>query len=278
MKLIVDASVVVKWFVEEEGQAEALAILERGDECFAPDLVLVEVAGALDKKLKAGTVTRDQVDNAISAVQAHMTMVAGSKLIESALDFASELNHPVADCLYLACGLELGAILATADSQFLVKARSRGYGGLVRQLGEEDEAMNSVSVSASEIKQLIDLTNRALAIFESVRSELTKKSNTFLGKVVAGRDLEPAFNSLAYQNLVRLLRSMESQQRQDILTLCWFGQHHTDNWADLKKHALSMDGGEIADIAYLISKMHYLQAGINRVRSLPATSESSTHG
>jgi predicted nucleic acid-binding protein len=136
VKLVVDASVVVKWFVEEDGQLGAFAILERGDECFAPDLVVVEVAGAFDKKLKAGAMLREQALEAIIAVQSRMTMVAGTRLIESALDLASQLGHPVADCVYLACALELGTPLVSADKVFVQKAAAGGFGDIVLALSD----------------------------------------------------------------------------------------------------------------------------------------------
>jgi predicted nucleic acid-binding protein len=136
VRLVVDASVVVKWFVEEDGQTEAIGLLERGDECFAPDLIVVEVAGAFDKKIKAGTISREQASEAMIAIQSKMTMVAGARLIESALDLASELGHPVADCLYLACAIELGTPLITADHIFIQKAAAGGYGRLVLSLGD----------------------------------------------------------------------------------------------------------------------------------------------
>ncbi len=47
----VDASVAVKWFVEERGSSAARTILARGETILAPDLVLVE-AGSTAKKSK----------------------------------------------------------------------------------------------------------------------------------------------------------------------------------------------------------------------------------
>jgi predicted nucleic acid-binding protein len=132
----VDASVVVKWFVEEDGQPQEISILERGDECFAPDFVVVEAAGAFDKKIKAGTVSRGQASQALIAIQSNMTMIAGSRLIESALDVASALGHPLADCVYLACAIELDTALVTADQVFIQKAAAGGYGRVVLPLSD----------------------------------------------------------------------------------------------------------------------------------------------
>ncbi|MBW1669419.1 MAG: type II toxin-antitoxin system VapC family toxin, partial [Deltaproteobacteria bacterium] len=53
-KAVVDASVVVKWFVEEEGSEEALAIrrryIEEEVEIVAPELIHFEVLNALRYK------------------------------------------------------------------------------------------------------------------------------------------------------------------------------------------------------------------------------------
>ena len=40
MSLVVDASVVIKWFVEENLVAEADGLLRRPESLFAPDLVV----------------------------------------------------------------------------------------------------------------------------------------------------------------------------------------------------------------------------------------------
>jgi hypothetical protein len=136
VRLVVDASVVVKWFVEENGQSDALSILERGDECFAPDHVVVEVAGALDKKHKAKAVTREQAIEAISAIQEHLTLIAGTRLVTHAFDIAADLPHPLADCLYLACALEIDAPMVTADTLFLQRAIAAGYARSAIALGD----------------------------------------------------------------------------------------------------------------------------------------------
>ena len=49
MTLVVDASVAVKWFVEEDGRQQALQILDL-DEREAPDLIIAEVANVIWKK------------------------------------------------------------------------------------------------------------------------------------------------------------------------------------------------------------------------------------
>jgi predicted nucleic acid-binding protein len=274
VKLVVDASVVVKWFVEEEGQAEALAILERGDECFAPDLVLVEVAGALDKKLKAGAVSREQAFEAVTAIQSKMTMVAGTRLIESALDLASELNHPVADCLYLACAIELDARVVSADMLFVEKARARGYLSRVFALGNEIRLQSGkLVVSHSDLNRIRNLYHQVDKVFEGVTSKLNADAKSWLQKINRLGDLTPAFDSPAYQRLIRFLDELSREARDDVIALCWLGRdYNKETWEELRAHAASFDGGHLGT-GYIISKLTHLSRGLDWLEAHVETTE-----
>jgi predicted nucleic acid-binding protein len=275
VKLVVDASVVVKWFVEEQGQAEAMAILERSDECFAPDLVLVEVAGALDKKFKAGTVTREQAFDALSAIQSKMTMVAGPRLIERGFDLASELIHPVADCLYLACALELDARVVTADRVFIEKARARGYLSRVFALGDETRVQSGMLVvTHSDLNRIKNLHDQVIKVFASVRTQLNSDSKSYLEKIISPRDLRPAFDSPAYRRIVQFLNGLDSESRNDVTALCWLGRdYNKETWEELRAHAASFDDGHL-DTGYIISKLSNLPRGIEWLQSHVETTES----
>jgi predicted nucleic acid-binding protein len=48
--IVVDASVIAKWFIPEVGAVPAHALLAAGDELVAPELARVEVASALIRK------------------------------------------------------------------------------------------------------------------------------------------------------------------------------------------------------------------------------------
>ena len=56
MILVVDASVVIKWFVEEELHDEALALLESEHDLHGPDLLFLEVANVAWKKALRGEI------------------------------------------------------------------------------------------------------------------------------------------------------------------------------------------------------------------------------
>ncbi|MCA3626386.1 MAG: PIN domain-containing protein [Methylobacterium sp.] len=274
MKLIIDASVVVKWFVREAGHEDALAILRRGDECFAPDLVVLEVAGALDKKIKAGTLTSEHAVEAIWSLQEHLSVLPSTPQIVAALELASELNHPLADCIYMACAIDIGATVVTADDGFVRKARNRGYGTLIRQLGHEAlDHSPPQGLSSVELAHISTLAINVGKVFAFAQSKTEKR----LGRlnIVDTRLLKPAFDSPAYLKLVRELDSLASEKRHELIALCWLGRGFDgENWDDLVAHARLNEPGDRSDTPYIISKLHYLHAGLARLRTLSESAQN----
>jgi hypothetical protein len=133
---VVDASVVVKWFVAEKGHEAAIEASQQRD-LAAPDRLLLEVANVLARKLKRGDIRVDQASAAIGKLPALIGQVVPSTMIlDRAFDLAVRLDHSVYDCAYLACALHLDAELLTADARFADKARRSGFAPLVRDLGE----------------------------------------------------------------------------------------------------------------------------------------------
>ena len=53
--LVIDASVALKWFVEEDGTQQAAAILDGTELLIAPDLIVAEVCNAGWRAVRAGT-------------------------------------------------------------------------------------------------------------------------------------------------------------------------------------------------------------------------------
>ncbi len=120
MTLVVDASVAVKWFVEEDGTAAAEALVTAGGQLIAPDFLVTEVGNALWRKVLNGEVTRDDAITAIDTLRQSVTvMVPISELTRRALEIAIELRHPIYDCLYLALAELRATTLVTSDRRLL---------------------------------------------------------------------------------------------------------------------------------------------------------------
>jgi predicted nucleic acid-binding protein len=133
--LVIDASIAIKWVVQEPGTAEALA-LRRGRQLAAPDLLAAECANILWKKVSRGELTSDQAGFAARLLQrADIELAPMRGLIEPAAQLAIELGHPAYDCLYLALALARGILFVTADERLLRKAAASRLAAHVLALG-----------------------------------------------------------------------------------------------------------------------------------------------
>jgi len=136
MKVVVDASVAIKWFVREPGHEQALALLAPGVERHAPDLVIAETASIAWKKRTIGEITIDQAEAVVSALPGYFSsLLPAGKIVRRALEIGLQLNHPIYDCLYLACAATFeGGIVVTADDRLLTACRGAGWKGSIRHL------------------------------------------------------------------------------------------------------------------------------------------------
>lgn len=117
---VIDANVAAKWYVEELGTKEAVAY--RGQRLIAPDLVLVEVANVLWRKLDRGEVELAQLTAALQSLpHAFDLLVPSPDLLVRAVELAVQVRHPVYDCLYLALAERDAVPLVTDDAKLLVK-------------------------------------------------------------------------------------------------------------------------------------------------------------
>ena len=128
--IVVDASVIVKWFLPEVGAVPAKALLAAGDELIAPELARIEVASALIRKGLREELTGADVESTLRAwfravSEGQILLLPNSEDIEAAANLALELQHPLPDCLYLAAAERLGVALVTADRAFVRRAERR---------------------------------------------------------------------------------------------------------------------------------------------------------
>ena len=123
---MIDASIAIKWVVEEDRTPQALA-LRRQTKLIAPELLVAECANILWKKARKRELS---IDEAIFAARllaaADIELLPTRSLLETATRIAIELDHPAYDCLYLALAVENGCQFVTADQS------------LVRELGQPD--------------------------------------------------------------------------------------------------------------------------------------------
>ncbi len=128
--LVVDASVALKWFVEEEGSEQAAALLVAPTLLVAPDLIVAEVCNAAWKAVRSGTMAPEQQDHAASRLAAAFDeLVALGPLAARAVEISRELDHSVYDCFYLALSEQRDAQFVTADRKLLQRVIGTEWAG-----------------------------------------------------------------------------------------------------------------------------------------------------
>ncbi len=136
---VIDASVAIKWLVEEEGTVEALTILEKG-ELSAPDLLIAECANILWKKVRRQELSEEEAQiGARLLEQVDIEILPTRHLLGSTTRLAVLLDHPAYDCIYLALAIERDRRFVTADERFQRKFRedrSKRFSSTVLSLPE----------------------------------------------------------------------------------------------------------------------------------------------
>jgi predicted nucleic acid-binding protein len=133
--IVVDTSVAVKWFVAEPLRKEAVELGRSGAKLIAPDLVVLEVGNVVWTKVRMGQMLYAQAEFVAGVIPRYFAaLVPSAEVSVAAFQIASDLDHPVYDCAYLAVAIRFAAILVTADRRLLTKAANSSYDNLVYDL------------------------------------------------------------------------------------------------------------------------------------------------
>jgi predicted nucleic acid-binding protein len=133
--LIVDASVVAKFYFFEEGSERARAVLTSGAVIAAPELLLIEIASVAATKVRRGVSTEALAREAITSIGDLVDeFVPLRSLASKAFSIANDSGCSAYDATYLALAQERGVRVLTADLRLIERARAGGMESLVRAL------------------------------------------------------------------------------------------------------------------------------------------------
>ena len=120
---VVDASIAIKWIVEEPGTAAALRL--RRHRLLAPDLLIAECTNVLWKKVRRRELSEDiaRVSAGILA-RSDIEFEPMADLAEQAMGFSILLEHAAYDCFYLALADACGCDFVTADAALRQKVQA----------------------------------------------------------------------------------------------------------------------------------------------------------
>lgn len=242
MKLTVDASIVVKWFVAEPMSDGARLLLARRIHLLAPELVLLEFANTIWKKKRLQEIPDTQPFlQELDGLPEVITVHRDADLVERAVEIALEMDHPIYDCLYLACAEATDSDLITADKRFADKAVQRLPGVPVRYIGAPgvadwiETATTAPVIEREKLETLIAAYDLFAETEQFVVDSLSR--GTEEPHYIKLSDLGPAVESPSYRQLVKSVVGLNDEERIDLLALGWFGAGIFPDWRQSVEHA-----------------------------------------
>jgi len=130
MRAVVDASVAVKWYLEEDHAAPARRLLDGTYELIVPDLFFAEIGNVLWKRWRRGELDGDVIAETLAALDRVPCEIRSARpLLSRAMALATSLRRTVCDSLYLAVAIDTGARLVTADRRFHASVATSPHAG-----------------------------------------------------------------------------------------------------------------------------------------------------
>jgi predicted nucleic acid-binding protein len=135
---VIDASVVIKWFVPEIHSDAARRLLVMPSEYVAPDLLFAETANTILKKVRRRELSASDGEQLVADVgRAAVDAVPCHSLAGDAHALANATGQTVYDAMYVALAVRLDTQLITADQRLASRVRQvpelAGHVELVQQ-------------------------------------------------------------------------------------------------------------------------------------------------
>jgi predicted nucleic acid-binding protein len=124
---VLDASVTIKMFTDEQGSASSRTLIASGAQFIAPSLVVVEVANVLLKRFRRREVVRTYAADVLArATMLFDEFVPIESLNMRAFEIAADYGTSAYDALYVALAEARGWPLATADLRLVERLKASG--------------------------------------------------------------------------------------------------------------------------------------------------------
>ena len=278
MRITVDASVAVKWFVAEDHRKEARHVLGPRIERYAPDLLPVECANAIWKKARRGEIAQpasflDQVAKLGEVVRIR----SSDDLLRNAAETALRIGHPVYDSLYIACAKLTGSVLLTADRR-LGKIVTEHVPDVDAITLQDAPAMARVAAASvrlvidhDTVEKLIEVWERRNATRKSVEDDVHPRAGRGL-RIITAETSRFAKESPTYLRLLRAIEALSLDERMDLLVLGWVG----DGRRHTKREMFDLAVRTVNDAKYIAGMGKGWREGLRRWSTWDRTVASDT--
>jgi predicted nucleic acid-binding protein len=131
-RCVIDAGVAAQWYFPERLTAHADGLLAGSCELLAPDLLYLEIAGLLARRVRLGEIDEQGARAVLAELrQVPFEWTPVSALVPAALGLALSADLPLARSVYVALAMQADCSLVTADRKLYETARA---GRLARHL------------------------------------------------------------------------------------------------------------------------------------------------
>lgn len=246
MKLTVDASIAVKWFVTEPLHGEARRLLSHRLCLNAPEILLAEFANTIWKKARKGELDDPQpYFDELALLPDIVTLHPTRQLIGRAAQIAAEVDHPVYDCLYLACAEVEASVLITADKKLSNRVAGHLPGVDVRHIGAPGVA-DAITVAATALvisRETVEELSDAYTLFAATERHVVAslRGPDELPPLLTPENLKLIVDSPPFKQLVGKISALTDEERVDLLALGWLGAGLLNgDWPRNFEHASDM--------------------------------------
>ena len=269
MKLIVDASIAVKWLIAEPHSHEARRLLAPRIVLHAPDFILTEVANVIWKKARRKDIPSPQpyIEELANITDA-VGLQPSTELVIKAAALAVQIDHPVYDCVYLACAEAGSAPLVTADERLAQRAKAAYPTVEVWNIGDADVAQR-IAAAATALVIQDEMIQRAIDAYDAFRKTAESVIQAVRPRpsglrILSPEDRDVYFETPAYRQLVKFIASLTLDERVDLKALAWYGRQTSQgaDWRYFLNHACSMGAD---DLDYEASLGRHWRAGSERL-------------
>jgi predicted nucleic acid-binding protein len=135
--MVIDTSVLFEALVPGPHTSVAARILLSAPKLTAPDLIRIEVSGALTKAVRRKQISAGYAAAAFARLPMTLPQLEATEpLIDRSFALSLELDHPLADCVFLAQAEARSDTLVTVDQRFVRKLAGTAHEGRVRTLSD----------------------------------------------------------------------------------------------------------------------------------------------
>lgn len=126
-KLVADASVIAKLFLDEEGSGIAIKLkdehIDDKIELIAPTLLKYEIISALKSK----RFSKDEIKEALEAIDDYgfSIILPNGVLFNRIAEIAVDINVSAYDASYMALAESMGCLFCTADGKLVTRAKEK---------------------------------------------------------------------------------------------------------------------------------------------------------